>query len=353
MKILIESSVLVSDLGVVQKIIGKKGASNCTIAAANNRIRISGETIEGARKFAIYCECEVSEEGSATIDPSILSTALRNKGTIKLSVSDNTLHVVSVKGKYKAKFTCLPDAEVSIELTEGRNVTGELQEILFELLPKVSISSQYVETEIFAHIRVNSSGITVGCFDHYHGALCSSDAFTTEDSLEFRLPIQYIEILRSLRSTGLSFCIDDSSVTVYCDNYELVLPLLQSAEQSLEELEQLVLMLKSPKMSFTCGRLEFVDALKGHVSVYEQNTSTSVNVTTKSVTLTTESTYGSLKEKIPATDLHGVGKVSLYCHQVLDMAPLCKGNLQFNIYESVFTIFDTADDRIVYLGSAC
>jgi len=354
----IESAALIKGLSCVQRIIGKSSASQCVIEATAKRgIRLSGETIEGARKFALYLsDCEVKKRGSVTVDPVVLSTALTGKGVVSLisnpssKNASNTLKVKSLKGRYSGALTLLPPTKVEISIADSRTLGGELKKTLFEMLPRVSLTSQFVEGDMLAHIRMDKKGITVGCFDHYHGALSvNTEGSAVDSAFEFKLPLHYVEILRGLPSDNLKLSIDSSSVTVFCREYELRLPLVQTEARSLDELEQLLSIMGDEKASFECSRDALVVALKGQTAVYESSTSTVLHVGKSGITVETKSSYGNIREGIKVTT-KGETKILFQVPQLLDMLPLCSPTIVFKIMERVFVIED-AETNTTYLGS--
>jgi len=358
MKLEVKSADLVKAIGIVQRIVGKS-VLDCVIDALPNddagMIKVSAQTIEGARKFSIFCQGIVTHKGSVTIDPVILSKAITGKGDVELlrKADSSTLQLRSTSGKYKGELTCVEDKVIDIPVLAGSTINNELRDVLFTMLPKVSISPQFIETEMFAHIRMNSDGIVVGCFDNYHGGLSRNENITIEDELEFRLPLKYVDILKGLPSNDLHLGLSDSSVCVSSQDYTLLLPLLQTEEQSLDELEVLLDSLGDDIASFTTSKETLLSILKAQGSVYESTTATSLVLNSKGVTFVTKSSYGNLKEVL-AAECNGEGKFSISVPTLLDMLNLLGKTVTVTFKDSVFLLKNDDDKEgteSIYLGS--
>lgn len=231
---------------------------------------------------AILDDIEVDVPGKFGINIDLLSGMCKGRGALRFEVG-NTLSLTAAKGKYKAtnvvlapdwpdSITMIPDdlgspIEVPTPPEEGMAI-GLLQGLNAVALPAPSGA----ELPIFVRQDGKKKVLIVACTIGICVAVYRTQEGAGSEDIEMTLPARYVQPLGSLFKTeGFKIGVNRSVVAAWSRRLRVNLPLLQAtAEQNLDDIMNMLKVVRNPKYSLAIEKDAFTVALGNVSSLYEK-----------------------------------------------------------------------------------
>jgi DNA polymerase III sliding clamp (beta) subunit (PCNA family) len=312
MRIKVDGNALIACVSQVVKVTGSKHVS---ILAEDDELRVA--SAERGRTMVLRMDAAVKEGGGVTMMPDTLIGVCRNRKEIELALSDDESKVTVKSGKYEADLTVLPYEQIDVEEPEGLELSMEDAElkVLLDVCNAAQLAQPYKDgcPSLPLFIAFGEKGTHVASLDQFHAASVRTKQITREDEQELLVPAGTLSAVASAADGNTyRLVLADSVVFANNERFELILPLEQpeGSNLGLNNIKMLrdVIRNSDEVTSISVDREELDTILTNIYSVSESGVAISFTAKKGSLTVSSNTNYGSASETLDAKVVGKGGK---------------------------------------------
>ena len=301
-RLLLQATTQVKDLSrAVSQVKNLTGAEHITLLVDSKGLHVAG-TGKGT-SVSLTIESEENKSGAVTLDFNLLSTALKGRKKVTLSVAGNQL--VVKEGRYKGELTTLPLEEIEVKgnKAEPIKITAESQKILASAIDLIALNNVYTDDPMYVWVVSSKKALIVSCFDDFHMAHYQNNAANL-GQINFQLSLQTFKTLNTL-SNGKSYRLElsEGTLNAYSDLFKATMPLTQAGEGMSADLVKDYLSQLKVEGWFSVTSEKLKTFLENCAAGYDgQSTPLSIKPTPKgNIELAIDGNYAKVKEVMECT----------------------------------------------------